>query len=45
MPAGSTPVYRGVGWVALLRVLKGNTWLEAGITQDRTLQAMLMFNF
>ena len=23
----------------------GNTWLEAGVTQDHTLQAMLMFNF
>lgn len=43
--SGSTPVYRGVEWAALLRVFKGNTWLEAGITQDRTLQAMLMFNF
>jgi len=41
----SVPIYRGVEWAALLRVFKGNTWLEAGITQDRTLQAMLMFNF
>ena len=41
----SAPIYRGVEWAALLRVFKGNTWLEAGITQDRNLQAMLMFNF
>ena len=41
----SAPIYRGVEWAALLRVFKGNTWLEAGVTQDRTLQAMLMFNF
>ena len=43
--AASAPIYRGVEWAALLRVFKGNIWLEAGITQDRNLQAMLMFNF
>jgi hypothetical protein len=38
-------VYDGVEWAALIRLFKGNTWLEAGVTQDGRAQAMLMFNF
>ncbi len=30
---------------ALLRLFKRNAWIEAGLTQDGKLQAMLMFNF
>lgn len=29
----------------LLRLFKGGTWVEAGVTTDRKLQAMAMFNF
>lgn len=38
-------LYGGTEWAALVRVFKGGIWLEAGITEDRKLQAMLMFNF
>ena len=30
---------------ALVRLFKQNAWIEAGVTQDGKLQAMLMFNF
>ena len=35
----------GTEVAALLRLFKRNTWVEAGVTQDGKLQAMLMFNF
>ena len=35
----------GTEVAALLRLFKRNAWLEAGVTQDGKLQAMLMFNF
>jgi len=38
-------LYDGTEWAALLRLFKGNTWIEAGATQDGHLQSMLMFNF
>jgi hypothetical protein len=38
-------IYEGVETAALLRFFKGNTWVEAGITNDGKLQAMFMFNF
>jgi hypothetical protein len=38
-------LYRGTEWAALLRVFRGNVWIEAGVTEDGKLQSMLMFNF
>lgn len=38
-------LYDGTEWAALLRLFKGNAWIEAGATQQGKLQAMLMFNF
>lgn len=38
-------LHRGVEWAALLRLFKGNAWLEAGVTDGGRLQAMAMFNF
>jgi hypothetical protein len=38
-------LFRGTEYAALLRLFKRNTWLEAGVTDDGKLQAMLMFNF
>lgn len=38
-------IYDGTELSALLRFFKRNAWLEAGVTQDGNLQAMLMFNF
>jgi hypothetical protein len=35
----------GTEWAGLLRLFRRNAWLEAGVTQDGKLQAMLMFNF
>lgn len=35
----------GTEVAALLRLFKRNAWIEAGVTQDGKLQAMLMFNF
>jgi hypothetical protein len=35
----------GTEVAALLRLFKRNAWVEAGVTQDGKLQAMLMFNF
>jgi len=38
-------IYDGTETALLLRLFKGGTWLEAGVTRDRKLQAMVMFNF
>jgi hypothetical protein len=38
-------IYDGTEWALLLRLFKGNAWVEAGATTDGNLQAMLMFNF
>lgn len=38
-------IYDGTEWAGLLRLFKNNTWLEAGLTLDGKVQAMLMFNF
>lgn len=38
-------LYDGTEWAGLLRLFKRNTWLEAGVTAEGKLQAMLMFNF
>lgn len=38
-------LYRGTESAALLRLFKGGTWVEAGITNNHKLQAMAMFNF
>ncbi len=35
----------GTEVAALVRLFRRNAWLEAGVTQDGKLQAMLMFNF
>jgi hypothetical protein len=35
----------GTETALLLRLFKGGTWVEAGVTSDRKLQAMVMFNF
>ena len=35
----------GTEVAALLRLFKRNAWVEAGLTQDGKLQAMVMFNF
>jgi hypothetical protein len=35
----------GTEVAALLRLFRRNAWIEAGVTQDGKLQAMLMFNF
>jgi hypothetical protein len=39
------PLYNGVETALLLRFFKKGTWVEAGITNDKKLQAMAMFNF
>lgn len=38
-------LYDGAECAALVRLFKRNAWIEAGVTQDGHLQAMLMFNF
>ena len=38
-------LYAGVEWALLLRLFKGGTWVEAGVTQDGHPQVMMMFNF
>lgn len=38
-------LYDGIELALLVRLFKGGTWLEAGVTQDGQPQAMLMFNF
>jgi hypothetical protein len=39
------PLYEGVETALLLRFFKNGTWIEAGVTNDKKLQAMMMFNF
>jgi len=38
-------LYDGTETAVLLRLFKGNKWVEAGVTNDGKLQAMFMFNF
>jgi hypothetical protein len=38
-------IHEGVEWALLLRLFKGATWIEAGVTDDGKLQAMAMVNF
>ncbi len=38
-------LYDGTESAVVLRLFKGNKWLEAGVTNDGKLQAMFMFNF
>ena len=38
-------LYEGVEWAALIRLFRRNVWVEAGVTADGKLQAMMMFNF
>lgn len=38
-------LYEGTESAVLLRLFKGNKWVEAGVTNDGKLQAMFMFNF
>lgn len=38
-------LYDGTEYAALLRLFKRSAWVEAGVTRDGRLQAMLMFNF
>lgn len=38
-------VFDGTEWALLLRLFKGNKWIDVGATTDGKLQAMVMFNF
>lgn len=38
-------LYDGTETALLMRLFKGNKWVEAGVTNDGKLQAMFMFNF
>ena len=38
-------IHRGIECAALIRLFKGGAWVEAGLTQDRKPQVMMMFNF
>ena len=38
-------LFDGTEWAGLIRLFKHNAWLEAGVTREGKLQAMLMFNF
>jgi hypothetical protein len=38
-------IFDGTEYAGLIRIFKGNTWLEAGATREGKVQAMLMFNF
>jgi len=38
-------LYNGTELAGLIRFFKRSAWVEAGMTQDHKLQAMLMFNF
>jgi hypothetical protein len=38
-------IFEGTETAVLLRLFKGGTWVEAGVTTDRKLQLMAMFNF
>jgi hypothetical protein len=42
---GDDDLFKGTEWAALLRLFKRNAWIEAGVTDDGKVQAMLMFNF
>jgi hypothetical protein len=39
------PLYDGIETALLLRFFKKGTWVEAGMTNEKKLQAMAMFNF
>jgi hypothetical protein len=38
-------LYGGTEWAVLLRLFRGSAWVEAGVSEDGHLQAMLMLNF
>ena len=38
-------IRRGLEKAVLLRLFKGGTWVEAGLTTDGRIQAMAMVNF
>ncbi|HTE43260.1 MAG TPA: hypothetical protein VK629_20730 [Steroidobacteraceae bacterium] len=38
-------LYDGIEWAGLIRLFKRNVWIEAGLTKDAKLQAMVMVNF
>lgn len=38
-------IYDGVEGALLLRLFRGPVWFEAGVTTDRKVQSMVMFNF
>jgi hypothetical protein len=38
-------IHEGAEWALLLRLFKRGAWLDAGVTQDGKLQAMVMTNF
>ncbi len=42
--AGET-IHEGTEVAGLLRLFKRKTWIEAGVTEDGKVQAMMMFNF
>ena len=38
-------IHHGIEYAALIRLFKGGTWIEAGVTQSGKPQLMMMFNF
>jgi hypothetical protein len=38
-------IHHGIEFAALIRLFKGGAWVEAGVTQNRKPQLMMMFNF
>lgn len=38
-------IHEGTEWALLLRLFKRGAWLDAGVTDEGKLQAMIMFNF
>jgi hypothetical protein len=38
-------LFDGTEWAGLVRLFRQNAWIEAGLTTEGRLQAMLMFNF
>jgi hypothetical protein len=38
-------LFEGTEWAALIRLFKRGAWIEAGVTREGKLQAMLMINF
>jgi hypothetical protein len=38
-------IHHGIEYAALLRLFKGGTWIEAGVTKNGKPQLMMMFNF